>query len=187
MENRRKILMEAIQKKLKLNRLKMIRESIRRQLNEASDPSYPVGADIDSRAPYNQKDVEPKLGYVSGPFKGVAQSADVNILKDMGGNLYVISTDILSQAETDEIYILYIGVPHDDEGDPELNSIDRSSRDINLDAITSYVNQKLKDNMLEIGSGYDDWDSYSKDIIELDQKIKDELIEQHPSLKKFLS
>ena len=188
MKDRRRVLIEAIQGKLKLNRLKMIRENIKRQINEVygGDPYYPSGADTDANAPYNKEELSPKIGFISGPFEGIAQSADINILKDKSGSLYVMSTDALSQEEIDAIYIDYVGVPTDEEGDYMLNSIDRSSRDIPLDAVSSYINTKFKSGDLKIGSGYADWDSYSDDIIEMDERMKEETSKDYPDLKAYL-
>ncbi len=188
MKDRRKVLIEAIQRKLKLNRLKMIRENIKRQLNEAygGDPYYPTSAEAEVNAPYNKEDLSPRTGFVSGPFEGIAQSADINILKDRSGSLYVMSTDTLSQEEVDAIYIDHVGVPTDEEGDYMLNSIDRSSRDIPLDAVSSYINSKLKSGNLKIGSGYADWDAYSDDIIEMDDRMKQEIGNDYPDIKSSL-
>lgn len=142
--------------------------------------NYPLGAQDDPRAPYNQ---DPRLSRPtkpkSEPLKVVMYNKEIAILKGGDGSYYAFyygninDKDFAEYAEREEMYAgMADGEPDFEYGDFEVDE----------NVIQAYVNDKL--NILSKGEGLDAWES-GVDLVKIDSALKQELVSMYDKNKQI--
>jgi hypothetical protein len=142
---------------------------------ELETENYPLGAQDDPRAPYNQED--PRLSRPtkpkSEPLKVVMYNKEIAILKGEDGSYYAFFYDSIDHkdfAEYAEREEMYAGMA---DGEPDFEYGDF---EIDENVIQAYVNDNL--NLLSKGQGLDAWES-GVDLVKIDSALKQELISMY--------
>lgn len=152
-----------------------IRKIIQEELGKVFSENYPLGAEYDSRAPWNQVD-NTKEGERAAKidYKLIwTDEKEFALFKDAAGNTFVFYVDGVDKSEF-EPYAdreeIYMG--RDEDGMPDL---EYGEWEINDDVILNYVNDNIDD--AKIGKGVDDYESGNYELVMLDDELRDYLAE----------
>ena len=142
------------------------------KLDEIGD--YPLGAEYDSSAPWNQKEPDYREGErVSGEFKVIGTLSDeIAILSNKSGEKFVFYYHHLPKDDFEpyvDIEQTYVG--KDEDGLPDFEYDE--NWEVSDEAIESYVNDNL--DSLTIGVGLSDYEG-GKDIVKIDAELTDDLV-----------
>lgn len=134
------------------------------------DGGYPLGAEFDQRAPYNQQEPN-RPSNVNVIFKVIYHDDEMAIL-DNNGELYLFhygdidKNEFNDSAERDSTFI-----GKDEDGEPEY---EYSDFDIDNDVLEHYVNNNLKH--LTFGSGVEDFER-GIDIVKINPEFKEYILD----------
>lgn len=168
----------------KMGDVNTVKEGIAQTLSEMVSPideDYPLGANYDSRAPYNRE--EPKSSRGLSPSKNYVDlkymNPEIAILRDVtNGEFYVFDYGQLDK-DIFEPYAERYGTT-DSQGDLELYD----DYDIDEETIENYVNDNFKE--LSKGKGYNDFESNNTDLVLIDEELKDELLNLYDKDSKLV-
>jgi hypothetical protein len=150
-----------------------IREIIKEELKRIFSENYPMGAEYDSSAPWNQED-NTKSGERATTIKYsvVWYDRGIALLKDAAGNLYVFDTDGVENsdyepyADREETFEGF-----DEDGDPMLEYGDW---DLDGDIVENYINDNL--GTISIGKGLDAYESGNYMMTMIDDELRQDLM-----------
>jgi hypothetical protein len=162
------------------------------ELTEYDNYNYPMGADANPNAPWNQK--EPKYSKASiNPskltFEGLYSNGEICILKDKSGQLYSFYYDNVSEEELNSLaYDLgfaeeeYIG--KDEDGMPEFDYYYnwKGNQDEEPEVLAAYASE----NTLDTGEGLEAWEN-GVELVKIDDALKNELLSVYDKDSKLVS
>lgn len=147
--------------------------------------NYPLGAENDPTAPYNETDVEmhrdTNLKDNEIMFDNVASNDEFAIVKDKSTQKYYI----VYLDEADEDFKQFIAAPSnfdgtDEDGDP-IYTYDYENAEIDDKAIVSYASYLKFGNHYGVGL-----EAYEKGLMaEIDNELRDELISTFEKFKQY--
>ncbi len=161
------------------------------ELNEYDNYSYPMGADADPNAPWNQKDPSYSKASINTnklAFEGLFANGEIAILKDKSGALYALYYDNVPNEELDSIaYDLgfaeeeYVG--KDEDGMPDIEySYNWRGEDEEKDVVAAYADGIAN----EAGEGLSDWEE-GVELVKIDDTLKNELLNVYDKDNKLTS
>lgn len=185
-----KSLGSAEQAKQKLE--EVLSEMVGGELTEYDNYNYPMGADADPNAPWNQKDPSYSKANINAnklAFEGLYVNNEIAILKDKSGSLFAFYYDNVPVDELDSIafdlgYAEQEYVGKDEDGMPDFeyhyNWQDDDSQKI--DVLAAYADNIAN----EAGEGLDDWES-GVELVKIDSSLKNELLSLYDKDNKLTS
>lgn len=148
------------------------------KLEEAGD--YPMGADIDSRAPFNQ------TNNLSNPItsKNIIYTVEwydgYNAILKKGDELFLFNMGSVSKDDYSEYAKREITTDYDEEGPYSLYS---DEFEVNKDVIERYINDNLIN--LSIGNGYQAYEQGIYDIVKFDDELKELFSDELSNVSTF--
>lgn len=176
-----KSLGSAEQAKQKLE--EVLSEMVGGELTEYDNYNYPMGADANPNAPWNQKDPSYTRASINAnqlAFEGVHLNQEFAILKDKSGDLYALYYDNIPEEDlnsiSDELGFTekeYVGKDEDGMPDFEYHYNWQNDDDEKLAILAAYANS-IGNNY---GEGKQHWESGEFELVKMDDELKAELNE----------
>ena len=145
-----------------------IRKIIKEELRKIVSENYPMGAEHDSNAPWNQVDNPPGTKAGSIDYKLIwTDDSEFAFFKDAAGNTYVCyidgidRDDLAPYADREEHF-----EGHDEDGDPMVDYSD--DWEVDGEVIENYIN----DMNPSIGKGLADYEDGEHDLVMLDDELR---------------
>ena len=148
------------------------------KLEEAGD--YPMGADIDSRAPYNQTNNLSKPITSKNIIYNVIWNDDSNAILEKDSELFLFNIDSVNKDDYAEYTKREITTDYDEEGPYSLYS---DEFDVDGDVIERYINDNLIN--LSIGNGYQAYEQGIYDIVKFDDELKELFSDELSNVSTF--
>lgn len=161
---------ESIASKIKQKRA----EELKRRKSETDKPieedNYPMGANEDPSAPWNQKEPNPGITPQNRPLDLLWWHQE-NAIFEKDGKYYVFNVETVDKNE----FANYASRDETPIGRDEDGMMDVEYGDWEMDSniIDSYVNDNYAN--LSLGKGYSDYEN-GKQLVEIDQEMIDELM-----------
>ena len=149
---------------------------------------YPMGADMDSRAPFNEPETlktTPKI-VKNKKYSELYTNDEISILKDEFNNKYLFNYDHIGKSE----FFDYIELPYTtSKGEDGLADYEYDYENfiIDGDVIENYVNDNL--NTLSLGKGVEGMED-NNDLVLIDEELKNQIIKfwsNDDNILKYLS
>lgn len=176
-----KSLGSAEQAKQKLE--EVLSEMVGGELTEYDNYNYPMGADANPNAPWNQKDPSYTRASINAnqlAFEGVHLNKEFAILKDKSGDLYALYYDNIPEEDlnsiSDELGFTekeYVGKDEDGMPDFEYHYNWQNDDDEKLAILAAYADS-IGNNY---GEGKQHWESGEFELVKMDDELKAELNE----------
>jgi len=156
-----------------MNIKKIISEEVRKIFKE----NYPMGAEFDSNAPWNQDDnVRQGQKASESNYDLLWADNEFAFFKGQDGNVYVLYVDAIEKSDLEPFADReeeFLG--KDEDGMPEVEYGDWEITD---EVLENFVNASD----ITVGSGIDDYESGEYDLVMLDDRLRKELL----SLAKYI-
>jgi len=150
---------------------------------ELQPENYPLGAEDDPNAPYNQTDnIKEPTSPSEVRFEPVYFNNEIIVLKSINGELYVFFYDSVNKEDFMEyasVQRKFIG--KDEDGQPEYEY--GNDFEIDADVVSNYVNNNL--DTLSFGEGANAYER-GADLVKIDNELKDELVALYSNDKNLI-
>jgi len=162
------------------------------EITEYDNYNYPMGADADPNAPWNQKDPSYSKASIDSnklSFEGLFSNGEIALLKDKSGSLYAFYHDNVPEKELDSIaYDLgfaeeeFIGKDEDGMPDFEYHYDWRGNEAQEPIVLAAYADEIAN----EAGEGLEDWEN-GVELVKIDDALKNELLSLYDKDTKLTS